>query len=52
MDQEDKHQTNIPLSNSGGIRSIIQLTILGELERLIGLDLPIQDFFDLIVGTR
>jgi hypothetical protein len=37
---------------SGGIRSIVQLATLKELERVIKLDMPIQDFFDLIIGTR
>lgn len=36
----------------GGIRAIIELTILKMLEERIGLDIPIQEFFDLIVGTR
>lgn len=45
--------TNVLLTaTSGGIRSIVQLTILKELEGLIGLDIPIQEFFDLIIGTR
>lgn len=38
--------------SSGGIRSIIQLEILKSLEHVIGLDIPIQNFFDLIIGTR
>jgi hypothetical protein len=38
--------------NRGGIRSIVQLSILAELERLVDLDIPIQNFFDLIIGTR
>jgi hypothetical protein len=37
---------------SGGVRGIVQLTILEMLEDRIGLDMPIQQFFDLIVGTR
>lgn len=40
------------MSLSGGIRSVIQLEILKSLELAIGLDIPIQDFFDLIIGTR
>ncbi|KAF8538684.1 acyl transferase/acyl hydrolase/lysophospholipase [Trichophaea hybrida] len=35
----------------GGIRSIMQLTILELLEECIGLSIPIQEFFDLIIGT-
>jgi patatin-like phospholipase/acyl hydrolase len=38
--------------SSGGIRGIVQLTILEILEERIGLDIPIQEFFNLIVGTR
>ncbi|KAF8538719.1 acyl transferase/acyl hydrolase/lysophospholipase [Trichophaea hybrida] len=37
--------------DGGGVRSIIQTTILAELEKIIDLGLPIQEFFDLIVGT-
>ncbi|RWA12744.1 hypothetical protein EKO27_g2394 [Xylaria grammica] len=39
------------LNELGGIRGIIQLHVLRELERILGPDLPIQLFFDLIVGT-
>ena len=34
------------------MRSIVQLVFLLELESRIGLGVPIQEFFDLIVGTR
>ncbi|KAI0966660.1 hypothetical protein F4678DRAFT_475768 [Xylaria arbuscula] len=37
--------------DGGGIRGIIQLHVLRELEKILGPDLPIQLFFDLIVGT-
>ncbi|KAI0403160.1 hypothetical protein F4802DRAFT_316845 [Xylaria palmicola] len=37
--------------DGGGIRGIIQLHVLRELEKILGSDLPIQLFFDLIVGT-
>ncbi|KAA8903651.1 hypothetical protein FN846DRAFT_779968 [Sphaerosporella brunnea] len=37
--------------DGGGVRSVIQLRILSALEGHIGLGLPIQEFFDLIVGT-
>lgn len=42
------------LSNSGGIRGILQLKILEVLEKETQLyvDIPIQQFFDLIIGTR
>ncbi|KAG0640048.1 acyl transferase/acyl hydrolase/lysophospholipase [Tuber brumale] len=38
-------------SFSGGVRSIVQLTILKELELAIDLGVNIVDFFDLIIGT-
>ncbi|KAI0907470.1 hypothetical protein F4823DRAFT_626310 [Ustulina deusta] len=37
--------------DGGGIRGIIQLHVLRELEKILGPDLPVQLFFDLIVGT-
>lgn len=37
--------------DGGGIRGIIQLKMLEALERKINLGVPIQDFFDLVVGT-
>lgn len=37
---------------SGGVRGIVQLTMLDALEKKIDLGIPVQDFFDLIVGTR
>ncbi|KAF8241567.1 hypothetical protein K440DRAFT_569550 [Wilcoxina mikolae CBS 423.85] len=37
--------------DGGGVRSIVQLKILATLEKIIGLGLPIREFFDLIVGT-
>jgi hypothetical protein len=36
----------------GGIRGIVELEVLHEIERHIGGKIPIQAFFDLIVGTR
>ncbi|KAL7619934.1 hypothetical protein AAE478_010481 [Parahypoxylon ruwenzoriense] len=38
--------------DGGGVRGIIQLQVLAELEKVLGPDLPIQLFFDLIVGTN
>ncbi|KAK8041498.1 hypothetical protein PG994_014505 [Apiospora phragmitis] len=38
--------------NGGGIRGVVQLQVLREVERILGPDLPIQLFFDLIVGTN
>ncbi|KAI0490453.1 hypothetical protein F4859DRAFT_500816 [Xylaria cf. heliscus] len=37
--------------DGGGIRGIIQLHVLREIEKILGSDLPVQLFFDLIVGT-
>jgi hypothetical protein len=37
---------------SGGVRGIIELEVLKALEAELGGKLPIQAFFDLIVGTR
>lgn len=37
--------------DGGGVRGIIELTILDRLEKKIGLGLPLGEFFDLIIGT-
>ncbi|KAG5797164.1 hypothetical protein H9Q69_003773 [Fusarium xylarioides] len=37
--------------DGGGVRGIIELTVLNRLEKEIGLGIPIGSFFDLIVGT-
>lgn len=39
-------------SSSGGIRGIVELEVLQTLESMIGVKIPIHQFFDLIVGTR
>lgn len=36
----------------GGIRGIVELQVLNEIEWVLSGHIPIQDFFDLIVGTR
>ena len=36
----------------GGIRGIVELEILRQIERAMGGRLALQCFFDLIVGTR
>ncbi len=36
----------------GGIRGIVELEFLRLIEQAMGKNLPIQCFFDLIVGTR
>lgn len=37
--------------DGGGIRGIVELAILGKLYDRIGLEVPIRDLFDLIMGT-
>ena len=37
--------------DGGGVRGIVELAILGELERRVGLEVSITELFDLIVGT-
>ncbi len=37
--------------DGGGIRGIIELALLEKLHSRIGLDVPLQDFFDLVMGT-
>ena len=39
-------------TSSGGVRGIVMLQVLREIEQVLGGRIPIQDFFDLIVGTR
>jgi len=36
----------------GGVRGIVELTILEAIEKELGSFVNVQDFFDLIVGTR
>ncbi|KAL2820557.1 hypothetical protein BDW59DRAFT_174473 [Aspergillus cavernicola] len=43
--------TRILSLDGGGIRGIVELTILQQIEKALGPGLYIQDFFDLIVGT-
>ncbi|KAM0328700.1 hypothetical protein ACHAQA_005113 [Verticillium albo-atrum] len=38
--------------DGGGIRGIVELEVLLHIETYLGGELPIQSFFDLIVGTR
>ncbi|KAI0005731.1 FabD/lysophospholipase-like protein [Xylariaceae sp. FL0662B] len=44
--------TRVLSLDGGGIRGIVQLQVLRELEKVLGPDLPIQLFFDLIVGSN
>ncbi|KAL4750029.1 hypothetical protein BDW72DRAFT_121271 [Aspergillus terricola var. indicus] len=43
--------TRILSLDGGGVRGIVELTILQQIEKTLGPGLYIQDFFDLIVGT-
>ncbi|KAK6071894.1 hypothetical protein SCUP515_07678 [Seiridium cupressi] len=38
--------------DGGGIRGIVQLVVLREMEKILGPELPLQLFFDLIVGSN
>ncbi|KAF2188984.1 hypothetical protein K469DRAFT_684250 [Zopfia rhizophila CBS 207.26] len=38
--------------DGGGVRGIVILEVLRNIERTLGGRIPVQDFFDLIVGTR
>ncbi|KIW76465.1 hypothetical protein Z517_11211 [Fonsecaea pedrosoi CBS 271.37] len=37
--------------DGGGIRGIIELAIIQEMEKRLGLPIPFRDYFDLVVGT-
>jgi hypothetical protein len=36
----------------GGIRGIAELEVLSQIQKKLGVQIPISAFFDLIVGTR
>ena len=40
------------VNSSGGIRGIVELTVLEKIEEALDMKVPIQAFFDLIIGTR
>lgn len=46
------HTTKCSNEYRGGIRGIVILEVLRQVELELGKRIPIQDFFDLIVGTR
>lgn len=46
------HSLTILLISRGGIRGVVELEALRHLEKYLGGNIPIQAFFDLIVGTR
>jgi len=58
MGKCDSYLFAIPLAEltrsciSGGVRGIAELEILRLLHRALGGKIPLQEFFDLIVGTR
>ncbi|KAJ3538427.1 hypothetical protein NM208_g5905 [Fusarium decemcellulare] len=37
--------------DGGGVRGIVELAILGEIEKAVGFGIRIQDLFDLVIGT-
>jgi hypothetical protein len=37
---------------SGGVRGIVELEVLREIQKMIRVNIPIIEFFDLVVGTR
>lgn len=37
--------------DGGGTRGIVELAILSEIQKTVGLGIPIQDLFDLVIGT-
>ncbi|KAH7009972.1 hypothetical protein EDB80DRAFT_838977 [Ilyonectria destructans] len=47
----DEAGVRILCLDGGGIRAIVQLEILRAIEEALGRHIPIQNFFDLIVGT-
>lgn len=44
-------QASINRSNSGGVRGILELLLLESLVRRVGFDIPIQELFDVVIGT-
>ena len=39
------------MTPSGGIRGILELVILQEIANAVGFGIPIQELFDLTIGT-
>jgi len=37
--------------DGGGIRGIVEIAVLEKLDAVIGLDIPLRNYFDLIMGT-
>ncbi|KAF2683588.1 FabD/lysophospholipase-like protein, partial [Lentithecium fluviatile CBS 122367] len=49
--QPDLSGVRVLSLDGGGVRGIIQLSVLQRLEQLVDLDIPFGDLFDLMVGT-
>ncbi|KIY03273.1 uncharacterized protein Z520_01740 [Fonsecaea multimorphosa CBS 102226] len=43
--------TRLLTLDGGGVRGIIELAIIQEMEKRLGLQIPFRDYFDLVVGT-
>jgi patatin-like phospholipase/acyl hydrolase len=37
---------------SGGVRGIVELEVLNQLQKILEVNIPIMAFFDFVVGTR
>lgn len=46
------YMTQLTHLRSGGVRGIVELQVLKAIQAVLGTKLPLQLFFDLIVGTR
>lgn len=44
--------THLTHLRRGGVRGIVELQVLKAIQTVLGTKLPLQLFFDLIVGTR
>ena len=49
--RKTRHLTSLLILYSGGIRGILELTILQKILDEVGFDIPIQELFDLAIGT-
>ena len=49
--RETRHLTSSLMLHSGGIRGILELIILQKIVDEVGFDIPIQELFDLAIGT-
>jgi patatin-like phospholipase/acyl hydrolase len=51
VDNHAGYSDKMLMRDSGGIRGIVELKVLAEIQKHLG-GLPINNFFDLVVGTR